>query len=175
MNTAEAFQIALDNQRLIAKMVRSGALNATKEEMEDLISSVTIEVVERLCTSYDPAKSKASTFCGMVARSRAIDMSRGRKHHAAFDVGADDSEEHYGYSAELTAPDNGVSAFEAREEIKLALGKLDGTLGGSEFALDCFSGEMETDEIATKYGISESTVYTRRNKIRAFLQTELSR
>lgn len=176
MNTAEAFKLIVDNKKLIISQIRSGACNATKEEIEDLTSQITIELADRLVKDYDPAKgSKVTTYMAMVARSRALDMSRGRKHHAAFDTGSDDSDEGYSYSRELAAVDTGVSSFEAREEIELALGKIDAKLGGRAFAIDCFSGDMETDEIATKYGISPATVFSRRFKLREFLKDQLSR
>lgn len=175
MNTAEAFKLIVDNKKLIISQIRSGACNATKEEIEDLHSQITIELAERLVKDYDPTKgSKPTTYMAMVARSRALDLSRGRKYHAAFDVGADDSEDTYAYSRELAANDQGVQAFEAREEIQMALSKLGDKLGGQAFMIDYFVHDLEISELCAKYGIAESTCYTRIHKVRAFLKAELA-
>lgn len=174
MNTAEAFQLIVANDKLIISQIRSGAHNATKEEIEDIKSLVTIELAERLVKDFDPSRGvKPTTYMGMVARSRALDLSRNRKNHSAFDVGADDSEDTYAYSAELASNDQGVAAFEAREELQAAFAELGDKLGGQEFVMDYFANDLEIPELCSKYGISPGTVYSRINKVRQFLKEKL--
>jgi RNA polymerase sigma factor (sigma-70 family) len=180
MESTAAFKIIVDNKKLIYSSIRQGALGATKEEIEDLNSQITIELAERFTKSvedggFDPDRGvKATTYLAMVARSRALDLSRGRKYHAAFDTGADDSEDTYSYSRELAANDTGVSAFEAREEIQAALAKLGDKLGGAPFVIDYFVNDMDIAELCTKYAIAPGTCYSRVNKIREFLKAELA-
>jgi RNA polymerase sigma factor (sigma-70 family) len=159
-------------ERLIAVCVvktmrRYGAI-FSREDLDDLVSDVWVMLLRddmRKLRQYDATRGfRLASFLALVATNATIDHLRGRQVESAplDDVLEDWATRHAEPPRDLV---------EKRQELELARSALAQLpRNDQDFVIECFHKERTPEEIAREHGVTVSTVYSRKFKIREKLQ-----
>ncbi len=160
--------------RLMASCIRrvyhKHGVNPDSEEMEDLMAQVCLNLVDkdfRKLRMYDPERGhRLSSWVGLISANTAYDALRRR---APEHVSLDDPDT--GVAATTPARDpsplDHVEAEERRELLRRAVSQL--TESERRFVYLFYQSRLEPQEVARQLGVKVSTVYSRKNKVKAKL------
>jgi RNA polymerase sigma-70 factor (ECF subfamily) len=159
-------------ERLIAVCVvktmrRYGAL-FSREDLDDLVGEVWLMLLRddmRKLRQYDAARGfRLASFLALVATNATIDHLRGRQVEATpLDEVLDD------WATRHAEPPRDL--VEKRQELEMARSAIAQLpRNDQDFVIECFHKERAPEEIAREHGVTVSTVYSRKFKIREKLQ-----
>jgi RNA polymerase sigma-70 factor (ECF subfamily) len=152
---------------VVKTMRRYGALFC-RDEVEDLVGEVWLMLLRddmRKLRQYDAGRGfRLASFLSLLATNATIDHLRGRQIEATpiEEVLEDWATRHAEVPRDLV---------EKRQEMEMARSALSQLPDNDQaFVVECFHKERTPEDIAREHGVTVSTVYSRKFKIREKLQ-----
>lgn len=134
------------------------------DEIEDLVSTVYLKLLESKLAKYNPDKGASlTTFVGIIARKEAIDAMR-KLSRRPQTTGMEDLRETQ--QATLVSTEvNALAALIHREHHGRVKAAVNGLKDDEKDLIEAMMmDDFDTEAYAKKHGISTNTVYTKKHK-----------
>lgn len=158
--------------RCITRVTRRFSAVVSAEDASDIYSSFFVSLLahdRQKLRSFDPSRgTRLSTWLGMLATHAAYDHLRSRRREPMRDGGVD--------PLELVSPTpDPFESVSRREHAELAAAAMaDFSAKDRRFAELYFGEELDAAVVARRMQISVKTVYTKKHKLRARLESRLA-
>lgn len=160
-------------QRCIGRVTRRFGSLVSADDLAEIYGQFVLSLLandRKKLRSFDPSRgSRFSSWLGLLAINTAYDHLRSVRRRPRLEPLAETDD------VRTDAPDPFDETLHREGRVRLGAVLSTFSERDQEFAELYFAAEMSPDEIADKLGISVKTVYSKRHKIQARLETALAR